>query len=138
MAFLLDTNVLSAFSQDRPAPAVIAWLRETPATELYLSVLTIGELRHGIERLPDSKRRGRLRAWLDELAQVRFAGRLLPLDAAVADRWGRLTAEAPRTLPAVDALFAATALAHDLVLATRNTRDFAAVPGLLVHNPWLD
>ncbi|MFM8605822.1 MAG: type II toxin-antitoxin system VapC family toxin, partial [Cyanobium sp.] len=102
---------------------------------LYLSVISLGEIRRGVERLADGQRAQALRSWLEEDLPAWFHGRLLPIDAAVADQWGRLQAEAGRPLPAIDSLLAATALAHDLVLTTRNVRDQAGLPVALV-NPW--
>ncbi len=136
MNFLLDTNIISEFSKDRPAEKVIRWLRGVPDQSLFLSALTVGELRQGIEKLPTSQKRTRLRAWLDELANVRFSMRTLAIDAAVAERWGRLTAETGRSLPAIDSLLAATALEYNLTLATRNVKDFQAVKELQLLNPW--
>jgi len=100
-----------------------------------LSVLTIGEIRKGIEGLADATRRQALSAWLDVELPGFFSGRILPIDVAVADRWGRLVGAAGRPLPAIDSLLAATALVHGLTLATRNTQDFAGLPVPMV-NPW--
>ena len=105
---------------------------------LHLSVLTLGEIRKGLAALPHGRRRTRLEAWLEVDLRGRFSGRILPVDAAVADRWGLLAAQARRsgaTLPIVDGLLAATALHHNLTLVSRNVSDFAAahVP---VLNPW--
>jgi predicted nucleic acid-binding protein len=100
---------------------------------LHVSVLTLGELRRGVEKLPAGKRKKKLRYWLELPAW--FGTRLLPIDAAVADTWGRLQAGAGRTLPVVDSLLAATALHHHLRLVTRNTMDFDGA-GLETINPW--
>lgn len=135
MSYLIDTNVLSELRRREPHPGVVEWVERRPATTLHLSVLTLGELRKGIEALAAGERRRALSDWLEvELAGF-FAGRLLPIDAAVADRWGRLVADAGRPVPAIDSLLAATALTHGLVLVTRNVRDFEFA-GLELVNPW--
>lgn len=135
MSYLLDTNVLSELRRKQPNPGVVAWLQARPAQALFLSVLTLGEIRKGIEGLPDATRRQAIADWLEVELPRYFEGRLLPLDAHTADRWGRLMAHAGRPLPAIDGLLAATALQHDLTLVTRNTRDFAGL-GLRLLNPW--
>lgn len=136
MSYLLDTNVLSELRRREPDPCVVGWVAERPATTLFLSVLTLGEIRKGIESLADSPRRLALLDWLETELPAFFSGRLLSVDGGVADRWGRLQAQAGRPVPAVDSLLAATALHHGLVLVTRNSRDFV-FPGLEVVDPWL-
>ena len=135
MSFLIDTNVVSEVARARPDPAVLAWFEAVADQQLHLSVLSVGEMRKGIEKLPASKRRSQLAAWLDDELPAWFGPRLLPIDTAVADRWGRLLAASPRSLPAVDSLLAATALTHDLAIVTRNVADFD-IPGLAVVDPW--
>lgn len=135
MSYLIDTNVLSELARSSPATGVLAWFRDVDDAQLHLSVLTVGELRRGVERLAPGKRQEGLRRWLEYDIPRRFEQRLLPVDAAVADRWGRLCADVGRTLPAVDGLLAATALRHDLRLVTRNVKDFAAT-GVALVNPW--
>ena len=135
MSYLLDTNVVSELTRPKPAAAVMAWFEEVADEALHLSVLTLGELRRGVERLPSSKRKERLRYWLEQELPAWFEERLLPVDTGVADTWGRLQARAERTLPAVDSLLAATALHHHLRLVTRNTIDFV-VTGVETINPW--
>lgn len=135
MSYLVDTNVLSELRRREPDARVVGWMTWRPASTLYLSVLTLGELRKGIAGLPAGERRQRLADWLEADLPAYFAGRILPIDAAVADRWGRLLAEAGRPLPAIDSLLAATAITHGLTLVTRNTRDFQ-IPGLTVLDPW--
>ena len=136
--FLLDTNTVSELVSLKPNQRVSDWLEASDENQLYLSVMTLGEIRQGVAALPPSKKRTALETWLEVDLQSRFAGRLLPVDGAVADRWGRLMAQSQAigmTLPVVDCLLAATALQHDLTVVTRNASDFA-VAGLRVANPW--
>jgi predicted nucleic acid-binding protein len=135
--FLLDTNVISELVEQKPEPRVTAWIDSVDENLLYLSVLTLGEIRKGIASLRDASRRVTLEAWLQSDLVLRFAGRILPIDHAVADRWGRITAAAGAKfpLPVIDGLLAATALDQNLTLVTRNTRDTAAT-GVPVFNPW--
>lgn len=135
MSYLLDTNVISESIRRSPDKAVIAWLQQVPGEAIYVSVLTLGEIRKGIEGLQDHPRREKLRVWLEHDLSEWFAGRVLPVNMSVADRWGRLLASAGRPLPSIDSLLAATALHHELRLVTRNTRDFD-VPGLELIDPW--
>ncbi|MFN3842116.1 MAG: type II toxin-antitoxin system VapC family toxin [Rehaibacterium terrae] len=135
MSYLIDTNVLSELRRREPDVNVSRWLAERPATTLHLSVLTLGELRKGIEALPESPRKRTLLDWLEVDLPGFFAGRILPVDAAVADRWGRLLASASRPMHAIDSLLAATAITHGLTLVTRNLRDFAHA-GLQLLDPW--
>jgi len=137
--FLLDTNVLSEFNRrGEPDPLVHQWLEAADPESLYVSVLTIGEIRLGVELLPPSKRRSQLEQWLEQDLPEWFEGRILPIDQSIADRWGSLRAQAQmkgRPLSVIDALLAATALRHNLILVSRNVRDFSVV-GLAIINPW--
>jgi predicted nucleic acid-binding protein len=136
--FLLDTNCVSELVRVKPDPRVLEWMEAADETLLHLSVLTLGEIRKGLAALPQGKRRTRLEAWLEVDLRDRFFGRILPVDAAVADRWGLLAAQARRngaTLPIVDGLLAATALHHNLTMVSRNVCDFAAAQ-VPVLNPW--
>ena len=135
MSYLLDTNVLSELRRKTPNAGVVEWFSHRPASTLYLSVLTLGELRKGIEVLADTQRRMTLTDWLETDLPSFFTGRILAVDAQVADRWGKLIAAAGRPLPAIDSLLGATAAQHGLSMVTRNERDFAAL-GLDVINPW--
>jgi predicted nucleic acid-binding protein len=137
LSYLIDTNVLSELRRKNPNPGVVTWFTQRPTTTLYLSVLTLGEIRKGIEGLGDEKRRMALLDWLETDLPAFFTGRILPVDAPVADRWGRLVAATGRPLPAIDSLLAATALVHDLVLVTQNSRDFSDLPVQLI-NPWAE
>lgn len=135
MSYLIDTNVLSELRRKSPDPGVVAWFSQRPPATLHLSVLTLGEIRKGIEGVGDEVRKQSLIDWLETDLPTFFTGRILDVNGAVADRWGRLVAAAGRPLPTIDSLLAATALEHDLVLVTRNTKDFAGLP-VEVFNPW--
>lgn len=135
MSYLIDTNVLSELRRRAPDANVLRWVGARPASTLYLSVLTLGELRKGIEGLAEGTRKLRLLDWLEVELAAYFFGRILAVDLGVADRWGRLLAQTTRPLPAVDSLLAATALSHGLTLVTRNVRDFPH-PDLKVLDPW--
>lgn len=137
--FLLDTNVISELIRPKPEPRVTAWIHATDENLLFLSVLTLGEIRKGIAGLRESSRRIALESWLDSDLALRFAARILSIDEGVADRWGRLAAQAAsaaRLLPVIDGLLAATALHHNLTLVTRNTKD-VEITGVPLFNPWL-
>lgn len=137
--FLLDTNLLSEFNRrGDPNPRVKEWLEAAEGGSLHASVLTLAEIRFGIELLPASRRRTQLEQWLDRDLPGWFAGRFLPVDRPVAERWGVLRAPAQmkgRLVPVIDGLLAATALEHDLTIVSRNLSDFAAT-GVAVLSPW--
>jgi toxin FitB len=137
MGYLIDTNVLSELrKQERAAPSVLRWYAGVRGEDLYVSVLVVGEIRNGIERLRrrDLEAAGRLETWLASV-QADLADRILPVTTGIADRWGRLGVPDPR--PVIDTLLAATALEHDLILVTRNERDVERT-GVRVLNPFLD
>lgn len=133
--FLLDTNVVSELRRKQPDPRVLRWFEQVGDDKLYLSVLTIGEIRRGIDRLTDPVQQSRLNDWLENVLLPWLGSHLLPVELAIADRWGRLCAAAARPLPTIDSLLAATALEHGLILVTRNLGDFD-LPGIRVINPW--
>jgi predicted nucleic acid-binding protein len=136
--FLLDTNIISELVKPKPEANVTEWIENTDESLLYLSVLTLGEIRRGIAALPQSRRRATLEAWLDKDLRARFEGRILVIDQEVADRWGLLTAAARHSgivLPVIDGLLAATALEHNLTLVTRDTGQIPSM-GVAVFNPW--
>jgi predicted nucleic acid-binding protein len=136
--FLLDTNVVSELVRPRPNPRVTKWLDSIDEELLCLSVLTLGEIRKGITALTDPARKMKLEAWLSGSLLARFESRILPIDQAIADRWGQLAgflAAQGSPLPVIDGLLAATALHHNLTLVTRNTSDVARTR-VGVFDPW--
>jgi predicted nucleic acid-binding protein len=136
VSYLLDTCTISEIVRPAPSKHVLAWLGAVPAQALFVSVLSLGEIRKGIERLNEGARRRQLAAWLETEVPAWFGNHVLSIDAAVSDEWGRLAARCQKTLPSVDALIAATALHHRLSLVTRNERDFESMAVPIV-NPWI-
>jgi len=138
MNFLLDTNAISEWVRPRPDPGIAAWLDEVDEDRTYLSVITLGELRKGVERLAGGRRRDRLDEWLTSELPDRFGDRTLPVDAAIADQWGRVLARADAAgtpVGGIDALIAATAIEHGLQVVTRNAGHFRHT-GVDVISPW--
>lgn len=138
MKYLLDTCVISELVRPKPATSVANWIREQQEYLLYFSVLTLGELRKGIDRLPEGRKRVRLENWLNRDLRLRFVGRWLPIDEEIAERWGLVNARAiaqGRAMPVIDSLIAATALVHGMTVVTRNTDDMQP-SGVLLLNPW--
>ena len=138
MSFLLDTNVVSEWRKPLPDPGATRWLQDFDESQLFISVVTIAEIRHGIERMAQSLRRRQLDLWLSEELISRFGERILPVDLAVAGTWGRVVARTQaqrRSIEPMDAFIAATAERHDLTLVTRNVRDFDFL-GIRIVNPW--
>jgi toxin FitB len=136
--YLLDTNVPSEFSRDRPEPRVVQWLKTQPATTLFLSAVTIGEIRKGLTVLPASRRRSELETWFHRDLLVWFRNRILPVTHAVAERWGVLDGQCQlrgTPLNTADGMIAATAIEHGLTVVTRNVKDFAGL-GVGIFNPW--
>jgi toxin FitB len=136
--FLLDTNVVSEWAKPTPDPGVIAWTHSVDEDRVSLSVITLAEIRSGVERLPQSRRRSRLQEWLEVELPRRFDKRVLAVDEAVAHAWGRIVAEAygsGHPISIMDGFLAATAKVHHLILATRNVAHFEHID-LPTFNPW--
>ncbi len=138
MNYLLDTCVLSEVIKPEPVPTVLNWLREQDEADLYISVLTLGEIEKGIEKSVDERRRNRLRIWVEEDLKERFEGRILPVDQRVAIEWGRVQARAEssgRPMPAIDGLIAVTGLVNNCIVVSRNVSDMQA-SSVELFNPW--
>lgn len=136
MSYLIDTNVISEVFKKTPDTQVLKWFESIPSSSLYLSVITFGEIRKGIEKLDYTEKKITLLAWLEHELPAWFEERVLTINIEVADRWGYLLSTANKPIPAIDSLIAATALTHNLKLVTRNIKDFINIPGLETINPW--
>ena len=134
MIYLLDTNIVSEQWAKHTNPKVMKWLDKLEIECSHLSVMTLGEIRKGIDRMETSKKRLELEIWLTRDLTSMYAERILPIDESIADHWGMLLAEY-RNNDVLDTLIAATALTYKLILVTRNVRHFG-IPGLEVLNPW--
>jgi predicted nucleic acid-binding protein len=138
MKFLLDTCLISELIKKTPHPQVIEWLEACDEDSLFLSVLTIGEIQKGISKLSDNTRKASIEKWLENDLIERFSYRILPITMEISLTWGQISgnAEAKGVLiPTIDCLLAATAIAHNLTLVTRNEKDFKDTP-VRILNPW--
>ena len=138
MSFLLDTNVISEWIKPEPNAGVVAWLAEIDEDRVLISIVSLAELRRGVDRMDQGARRRRLDAWLRHDLPIRFEGRVLGIDMAVADAWGGVVARQEargRPIAAMDAFIAATAEVYALTLVTRNVADFATSVER-VFDPW--
>lgn len=138
MSYLIDTCCISELVKKKPNPNVVTWFADQDELSMYLSVITFGELRKGIEKLPDSKKKKELNRWVNEDLSRRFKNRVLNITIEEVNKWAEILAAAEKDgkpLPAIDSLIAATALVHDLSVVTRNTQDMEG-SGVEVINPW--
>jgi toxin FitB len=135
--FLLDTNAVWEWVKPQPNSGLIAWMESADEDRVFLSVISLAELRYGVDRMTSGKRRQRLERWLRNELPLRFEGRVLPVGAEIADAWGKVVSRseaAGRPISAMDAFLAATAEFHRLTLVTRNVSDFFMLDAVL--NPW--
>lgn len=138
MNYILDTNVISELIALQPEKNVIRWIESVDPQTVFLSVITVGELSKGIEKLPNSQRKAVLKDWLINDLLVRFQDQLLPIDSSLMLAWGTLVARLEaigRPMPAIDSLIAATSLHSGYTLSTRNVGDFEHA-GIALLNPW--
>ncbi len=138
MKYLLDTCLISELVKKEPNPAVVAWLDTQDEQTLFLSVLTLGELQKGISKLPDGAKKAELQAWVGHDLVERFGDRILSVDQETALCWGKLQGETEckgEKLPVMDALIAATAAVHGMLVVTRNIKDLERC-GAQICNPW--
>jgi len=138
MKYLLDTCVISELSKESPDEKVIAWISEIEEKELFISVITLGELHKGVERLPEGRKKTYLHNWINYDIKERFKNRIIDFDLQTATIWGKILARTERkgtTMPAIDSQIAATGLCYELTVVTRNIPDMKA-SGVALHNPW--
>src|SRR5258708_21157202 len=137
MSFLLDTNAVSEWVKQQPNAGVIAWMEAADEDRIFISVVSLAELRYGVERMPTGRRRSRLEQWLRNELPLRFESRILPVDTEVAEAWGKIVSRseaAGRPIGAMNAFLAATAETHQMTLATRSVSDFPFFKSVL--SPW--
>lgn len=138
MNYLLDTCVLSELIKKQPNSKVVHWISDIEEENLFISVLTIGELHKGIEKLPESRKKNMLHKWVTYDMKKRFENKIIDLDLHTATTWGKIQAKSEMSgqkLPAIDSLIAATGISHDLIVVTRNTKDMES-SGVDLVNPW--
>ena len=138
MKFLLDTCVISEITRPKPSSKVIKWIKGEDENNFFISVLTVGEIHKGIEKLTESKRKEELHNWVENDLKERFWNRIIDIDLHVALQWGKIQGiaeKAGKPMPAIDSLIAATSIAHHLTIVTRNTADMKE-SGVSLLNPW--
>lgn len=138
MNYLLDTCLISELAKSEPSKKVVDWILSENETSFYISVLTFGELHKGIAKLPESKKKEALRIWVEDELRNRFQNRIIGIDMQVSIIWGKILGLAEKKgspMPAMDSLIAATGLAHDLTVVTRNISDMEQ-SGVKLLNPW--
>ena len=139
MKYLLDTCIISELSKKTPNNKVIRWIKDKHETDLFMSVLTLGEIQKGITKLEDSKKKRELVKWIESDLPQRFEKRILPVTDYVSRKWGEIQGLAEQQgneMPVIDSLIAATGLTYNLEVITRNTEDMKA-SGVQLFNPWV-
>ena len=138
MKYLLDTCLVAEFTKLTPNQGVLKWLKAEDQLGMHLSCITIGEISKGIEKLDDGQKKNKLSKWLHDDLQVRFQGKVIPLDSDVMMGWGKICGSLEKTginIPIIDSLIAACAIAYDLILVTKNTKDFNNM-NVKLFDPW--
>jgi predicted nucleic acid-binding protein len=135
MAYLIDTNVICETIKSTPNANVVKWFNSIANEDLYISVLTLGEIRKGLEKINDLDKKRKICLWLEQDLVSWFGERILSINLDVANKWGILCTETIKSTPVIDSLIASTALQFDLILVTRNTKDFC-YQGLELINPF--
>jgi len=136
--YLLDTNILSDMTKLRPNKGIFEWFSNTSEKNMYISVMSIGEIVYGIEKLPDGTKKANLSDWLEVVIYDGFDGRILDINTNVMTIWGEMWAKFHRSLQIQDTLIAATAITYDMTIVTRNVKDFIDIAYVNVLNPWTD
>jgi len=135
LKYLVDTNILSEMTRKQPDNRIVEWFENTANTDMFISVISVGELVYGVAKLPDGTKKMKLSAWLSDLFYENFYDRIVGISMDVMEAWGEMSAKFMRTLPILDTLIAATALVNNMIVVTGNTRDFKDIPGLNFYNP---
>lgn len=138
MNYLLDTCVISELIKKKPNPNVVKWISDIEEANLFISVLTMGELQKGIEKLSESRKKDKLLKWITHDMKKRFQNKIIDFDLHTAVIWGKIQAKSEMSgqkLPAIDSLIAATGISHDLIVVTRNITDMKST-GAELFNPW--
>lgn len=138
MNYLLDTCVISELIKKKPNPKVVKWISDIEEANLFISVLTMGELHKGIEKLSENRKKDKLLKWITHDMKKRFQNKIIDFDLHTAVIWGKIQAKSEMSgqkLPAIDSLIAATGISHDLIVVTRNTTDMKS-SGVELFNPW--
>ena len=138
MKYLLDTNVLSEIRKPNGNARVKTFVNSLREEDIFISVISIGEIGYGIEKLPAGPKKTELIIWLTQKLPERFGNRIISLDADIMAEWGKLHAQTAKTLPVFDSLIAASAITRRLTIVTRNTKDFDKIKGLNLLNPWAE
>ena len=140
MKYLLDTCVISELIKPQPNRSVVSWLQSQTENDLYLSVLTFGEIEKGIEKAANEARKSKLKLWVEEDLKQRFKGRILAIDLDVCTKWGEIQAKTEllgKPVPSIDGLIAISALVNNCIMVTRNVKDMQQ-SGVELFNPWED
>jgi toxin FitB len=140
MNYLLDTCLISELAKSKPDEKVVDWVLSENEASFYISVLTLGELYKGVEKLPESKKKEELRIWIEDELKNRFQSRIISIDMRVSILWGKIQCLAEKNgkpMPPIDSLIAATGIAYDLTVVTRNAADMEQ-SGVKLLNPWLN
>ena len=135
MRYLVDTNVISEMTKKRPDNNIMKWLENTATADMFISVISIGELVYGVAKLSDGTKKTELSAWLNVLKHEIFEDRIVDIDINVMEIWGEMSAKLTRSLPELDTLIAASAIAWNMTVVTGNVSDFKDIPGLKFFNP---
>ena len=134
MKYLIDTNILSEMTKKQPDNSIVKWFEDTADTDMFISVISVGELVSGIAKLPEGTKKMKLSTWLKDLLHEDFYDHIVDIGMNVMEVWGEMTAKFVRTLPLLDTLIAATALVNNMIVVTGNIRDFKDIPGLKLFN----
>jgi len=137
MKYLLDTNIISEMQKSKCNQNVISFMEKIPAEDMFISVISMGELCYGMEKLPPGKKKHELAIWLYTQVSEWFKDRVIALDTDVLLEWGKIRAHSDRTMPVIDSLIAAAAITHHMTLVTRNVKDFKDIEGISLINPWV-